>query len=91
MSLCSLKSIAIFTPFAVLESLQLSERTKCKSRSTAEATGDLIRSKIADKITRSSKISRQDNLETNEEILREKFKSSELRQQIIADLRLKEN
>ena len=91
MSLCSLKSIAIFTPFAVLESLQLSERTECKSRSTAEATGDLIRSKIADKITRSSKISRQDNLETNEEILREKFKSSELRQQIIADLRLKEN
>ena len=91
MSLCSLKSIAIFTPIAVLESLQLSERTQCKSRSTAEATGDLIRSKIADKITRSSKISRQDNLETNEEILREKFESSELRQQIIADLRLKEN
>ena len=48
-----------------------------------EATGDLIGNKIADKITRSSKTSPQNNLETNEEILREKYKSLELRQKII--------
>ena len=38
---------------------------------TAEATGDLIGSKIADKITRSSKTSQQNNFEANEEILTE--------------------
>ena len=37
----------------------------------AEATGDLIGNKIANKFTRVSKTSPQDNLETNEEILRE--------------------
>ena len=39
----------------------------------AKATGDLIGNKIADKITRSSKTSPQKNLETNEELLREKI------------------
>ena len=56
---------------------------------TADATGDLIGNKIADKITRSSKTSPKSNLETNEEILREKYISSELGQKIIDDLRLK--
>ena len=40
---------------------------------TAEATRDLFGNKIADKIRRSSKTSPEDNLGTNEEILREKY------------------
>ena len=62
---------------------------------TVEATGDFIGFKIADKITRSSKTSPQNNLETNDEILSEKniyiYISPELRQKIIDDLRLKED
>ena len=45
--------------------------------------------RIVDKITRSSKTSSQNNLETNDEILREKYISPELRQKIIDDLRMK--
>ena len=60
-------------------------------RKRAEATGDLIGNKIADKITRVSKTSPQNNLETSEEILREKHISLELRQKIIDDLRLKKD
>ena len=41
-------------------------------KKTAGATGDLIGNKIADRITRSSKTSPQDNLEMDEEILKEK-------------------
>ena len=37
----------------------------------AEAISDLIENKIADKITRVSKTLQQNNLETNEEIIRE--------------------
>ena len=48
---------------------------------TAEETGDLIGNKIADKITRVSKTSPKNNSETNEEeMLREKYISPELRQ-----------
>ena len=56
-----------------------------------EAAGHLIGNKMSDKITRGSKTSPQNNLETNEEMLREKYISPELRQKIIADLRLKED
>ena len=53
-------------------------------------TSDLIENKIADKITRTSKTSSKNNLETNEEeAIREKYISPELRQKIIDDLRLK--
>ena len=46
---------------------------------TTEATDNLIRNKIADKITRVSKTSPKNNLETNEEdILREKYILPEL-------------
>ena len=45
--------------------------------------------RIVDNITRSSKTSPQNNLETNDEILREKYISPELRQKIIDDLRMK--
>ena len=57
----------------------------------AKATSDLIGSKIADKITRSSKTSPQNNLETNGNILREKYISPELIQKIIDDLKSKED
>ena len=40
---------------------------------TTEATSDLIGNKIADKITRVSKTSPQNNLHKNEETLREKY------------------
>ena len=56
---------------------------------TEEATGDLIRNKIADRITKVSKTSPQNNSETNEEeILRERYISPEQKQKIIDDLRL---
>ena len=42
---------------------------------TARATSDLIGNKIADKITRSSKTSPQNNLKTNEKKLSEKYLS----------------
>ena len=56
---------------------------------TAEASDDLIGNKIADKFTTASKTSPQNNLETNEEIVREKYISPWLRQKIIDDLKLK--
>ena len=55
-----------------------------------EATGDLIGNKVANIITRSQKASPWNNLETNEEILKEKYTSPELRQKFFDDLRLKE-
>ena len=58
---------------------------------TAEATGDLIGNKSADKITRASKTSSYINSETNEQgILRERFLPLELRHKIIDDLRLEQ-
>ena len=63
--------------------------TKRAIQKTAEATGDLIGNKIADKITRVSKTSPKNNSErvTNEEeILRERYISPELRHKIINDL-----
>ena len=50
---------------------------------TAEVTSDLIGNKFADKITRVSKTLSQNNLETNEEIIKEKHISPELRQKKI--------
>ena len=64
--------------------------SKRATQKTAEATDDLIGNNIADKITRVSKTSPNNNSERNEkEILRERFVPSELRQKIINDLRLK--
>ena len=58
-------------------------------KKTAEATGDLIGNKIADKITRVSKTLPQNNSGTNEEqILRERYLSPEQRQEIVDHLRL---
>ena len=60
-------------------------------KKTAEANGNLIGNKIADKITRVSKTFPKNNSEKNEEeILIEKYISPDLRQKIIDDLRLKE-
>ena len=56
---------------------------------SVEGTGDLIENIIADRITKFSKTSPQNNLETSEEeILRERHMSPEKRQKIINDLRL---
>ena len=49
-----------------------------------EATGDLIEDKIADKITKVFKSSPKNNSETKEEeILRERYTSSEPRQKLL--------
>ena len=60
---------------------------------TAEATGDLTVNKIADRITKVSKTSQQNNLETvtnehDKEIPKERYISSEKRRKIIDNLRL---
>ena len=58
---------------------------------TAEATGDLVGSKIADKITSASKKSRNEEIKSNEvnnEIPKERYISPKERQQIIDELRL---
>ena len=56
---------------------------------TAEATSNVIGNKIVDKISRVSKNSPKNNSETNEEeIIREKYISPELRQKTIDDWRL---
>ena len=55
-----------------LQKMRLKLLQKESFKKTAGATGDLIGNKIADRITRSSKTSPQDNLEMDEEILKEK-------------------
>ena len=70
--------------------LKLFQKKK-KNQKTAEAIGDLIRNKIAYRITKVSKTSSKNNSETNEEeILTERFIPPELRHKIINDLRLRE-
>ena len=74
--------------------LKLFQKKQFKKMS--EATGDLIGNKngnkIADETTRVSNTLPQNNSETNEEeILREKYISPELRQKFIDDPRLKED
>ena len=62
------------TRYSVQPRAQATDALKSTSqgsiKKTGEATGDLIGNKIADKITRVSKTSLQNNLETNEEIFR---------------------
>ena len=60
---------------------------------TAEETGDLIRNKIVDKITKISNTLQQNNSETfrnehNKKKPKERYMSAEERQNIIDDLRL---
>ena len=57
---------------------------------TAEVTGDVTGDKNANKITGVLKTSPKNNLEANEEIIREKYISPELRHKGIDDLRLNE-
>ena len=60
-------------------------------RKTAEATGDLTGNKTSDKVTRASKTSQKNNSESNEEeTIRRKYISPEFRQNLIDNLRLKE-
>ena len=55
---------------------------------TPQATGDLIGNKIADKITNVSKNSPKNTVETEIERPKEKYISSQKRQQITDELRL---
>ena len=58
---------------------------------TAQATRDLVGNKIADKITRASKKSHNEEIQSNEfnnEIRKERYISPKERQQIIEELRL---
>ena len=66
-----------------LQKMRLKLLQKESFKKTAGATGDLIGNKIADKITRSSKTSPQDNLEMDEEILKEKNIFPELIQKLL--------
>ena len=60
------------------------------TQKTAEATDDLIGNKTTDKIIRNSKTSPKNDLELNEEeIIRERYISPELRHKVIDDLRIK--
>ena len=69
----------------------LKTTSKRAIQKTAEATGNLIGNKSADKITRVLRTSPKNNSERNEEeILRERFLPTELRYKVINDLRLKE-
>ena len=62
---------------------------KTASKKTAEAAGDIIGNKIADRAAKVSKTLPQNNPETNEEeILREGYISPEKRRKIIDNLRL---
>ena len=59
----------------------------------AEATGDFIGNNVAERITKVSKNSQQNNSETltnehDKEILKERYVSPEERQEIIDELRL---
>ena len=57
----------------------------------AEATGDLVGNKIADKITSASRKSRNEEIQSNEvnnEMLKERYISPNERQQIVDELRL---
>ena len=66
----------------------LKTASKRAIQKTSEGTCDLIGNEIADKITRAIKISPKNNLETKEEeIIRDRYISPELRQKIINDLR----
>ena len=68
----------------------LKTASKRAIKKTEESTGYLIGNKIADKIGRVSKTSPQNNSETNEEeILRERYVSPDLRHKIIQHPRLK--
>ena len=66
----------------------LETASKRSNQKTTEATGDLIEKKIADKITRVTETAPKTNSETNEEeILRERYISSEKRQKVSGNLR----
>ena len=76
-----------------LQQIHLKNVSKRAIQKTAQATGDLTGNKFADKITKMSKISQQNNLEKvtieyNKEIPKERQISLQERQKIVDDLRL---
>ena len=69
--------------------MHLKGASEKRIQNTAEATGDLVDNKIADKIANVSQRSPLKNSVINEEeILRERYISPEKRQKLIDDLRL---
>ena len=77
-----------------VQQLQLNILQKKVIQKTAEATGGLIGNKIANKITKLSKNSQQNNSKTvtnehDKETPKERYGSPEERQEIIDELRLK--
>ena len=65
--------------------------SKSAIQKTAEATGDLVGNKIADKITSAPKKSNNEKIQSNEvnnEIPKERYISPKERQQIIDEFRL---
>ena len=74
-----------------LQQIRLNLLQNTVIKKAGEITSDLIGNKIVDKITRVWKNSPKTNSETNEEeILKEKYISPELRRKIIDDLRIQE-
>ena len=72
-----------------LQQMHLKLLQKEQFKKTAEATGDIIGNKNADRITKVSKTSPHNNSETNEvETLRERYTSLKQRGSKIGDLRL---
>ena len=68
----------------------LKTSSKIVIKKTAKTAGDLFGNKINDIIARVSKTLPQNNLETNEQIHKEKYISSVLQKKSIDDLKLKE-
>ena len=73
---------------------ELKTSSKRVIQKTAEATGDLISNKVANRTTKVSKKSQKNSSETvtnehDKEIPRERYISPEKRQEIVDDLRLK--
>ena len=89
-NLCVKYSQKLFDSDKTFTTDAIKTTSKRAIQKTAEATGDLISYKIADQIKSVSKSSKNDLHEANSEIEipKERYKSSEERQQIIDELRL---
>ena len=89
-NLCGKYSQKLFDSAKTFTTDVIKTTSKRAIQKTAEAAGDLISYKIADQIKSVSKSSKNDLHEANNEIEipKERYKSSEERQQIIDELRL---
>ena len=79
------KNLFIIFDFFTKNSTTIANKTNSK---TAEGTGDVIGSKIRYKISKFSKITKQNNFENETEIPKEKYIHTDERQQIIDKLNI---